>query len=99
MAKARKAVDSRLVLPNGDLLHLRVWEVPEPVPPSEHRFKYSLFYGRPGERVVLYDNERGKGDHKHVRGVETPYEFTTREQLIEDFLADVRAVQAEEESG
>jgi hypothetical protein len=99
VAKARKSIDSRLVLPNGFLLHLRVWEVPEPVPPSEHRFKYSLFYGRPGERLVLYDNERGKGDHKHLRGVETPYRFTTRERLIEDFLADVRAVQVEEEGG
>jgi hypothetical protein len=27
-------------------------------------FKYSLFYGRPGEVLVLFDNERGKGDHK-----------------------------------
>jgi hypothetical protein len=99
VAKARKSIDSRLVLPNGFLLHLRVWEVPEPVPPSEHRFKYSLFYGWPAERIVLYDNERGKGDHKHIRGVEMPYIFTTRDRLIEDFLADVRAVQAKEEGG
>ncbi len=90
-------MDSRLMLPNGCVLHLRVWEVPEPVPPSVHRFKYSLFYGRPGERLVLYDNERGKGDHRHFREIETPYAFTTRKKLVEDFLADVRAVQAEEE--
>ncbi len=94
--KARKAIDSRLVLPNGYVLHLRVWEVPQPVPPSGHLFKYALFYDRRGERLVLYDNERGKGDHKHLRGIEMPYIFTTRERLIEDFLADVRAVQAEE---
>jgi len=56
-------------------------------------------HGLPGERIVLCDNERGKGDHKHIRGVEMPYRFTTRERLIEDFLADVRAAQAEEEGG
>jgi hypothetical protein len=26
-------------------------------------------HGRPSEMVVLFDNERGKGDHKHVGGV------------------------------
>ncbi len=28
--------------------------------------------------------------------IETPYAFATREKLVEDFLADVRAVRAEE---
>jgi len=46
-----------------------------PVLPSMHRLKYSLFYGRPGVREVGYDNERGKGDHRHFRGVETDYVF------------------------
>ena len=41
-------------------------------------------------RVVSYDNERGKGDHRHVRDQEEPYIFTTVEQLVADFLADVR---------
>ncbi len=94
--KARKAVDSRLVLPNGCVLYRRLWG-PGSVPPSEHLLKYSLFYGRRGARLVLYDNERGKGDHKHLRRIGMLYIFTTRERLIEDFLADVRAIQAEEE--
>jgi len=54
--------------------------------------KYSLFYGRPGVRDVGYDNERRKGDHRHIRGIETIYRFTTVEQLIDDFWSDVRAV-------
>ncbi len=62
----------------------------EPVPGSAHQLKYSLFYGYPGRRVVSYDNERGKGDHRHVRDREEPYTFTTVEQLVADFLADVR---------
>jgi hypothetical protein len=52
--------------------------------------KYSLFYGRPGQRLIGYDNERGRGDHRHVEGKQQPYDFSTPEQLIEDFLADVR---------
>ena len=93
MAKADKLLDVRTVLDDGYILALRLWRVPSPVPPSTHSFKYALFYGRPGERVVLFDNERGKGDHKHILEVETPYEFTTPDKLIEDFNAAVRAVQ------
>jgi hypothetical protein len=59
-----------------------------------HR-KYSLFYGWPGRRLVGYDNERGKGDHRHVEGREETCAFSTPEQLIEDFLADVRRAQGE----
>jgi len=59
--KAKKELESSHLFLDGYFLRIRVWEVAEPVPPSEHRFKYFCFYGRPGERVVLYDNERGKG--------------------------------------
>lgn len=41
-------------------------------------------------RLVGYDNEVGKGDHRHIGDVETAYRFTTPEQLVADFLADVR---------
>jgi hypothetical protein len=40
-----------------------------------------------GERVIGYDNEMGKGDHRHYRKLEQP--FTTLEQLIADFERDV----------
>ena len=92
MPKARKEADTTLLFSDGYLLRMRVWEVAEPVPPSEHRFKYSCFYGRPGERVVLYDNERGKGDHRHYGRREEPYDFKDVETLRSDFLADVRRV-------
>jgi hypothetical protein len=92
--KARKESDLTLVFPDGYLLRMRVWEVPEPVPPSEHGFKYSLFYGRPGERVILYDNERGKGDHRHYGDHEEAYEFTDVETPRSNFLADVQRVRS-----
>ena len=93
--KARKESDSSHLFLDGYFLRIRVWEVTEPVPPSEHRFKYSCFYGRPGERVVLYDNERGKGDHRHYGEHEEPYAFTDIETLIADFLSDVRSARGD----
>ena len=62
MAKASKQFEESLDFEDGCFLRVKVWEVPAPVAPSRHRFKYSCFYGRPGERLVLYDNERGKGE-------------------------------------
>ena len=97
MPKAEKILDLRNEFQNGTVIVIRVWLVPEPVPPSEHRFKYSFFFGRPGVRLVLFDNERGKGDHKHIREVESDYAFESVEKLTADFLAAVRAVQAEGE--
>jgi uncharacterized protein DUF6516 len=94
--KAERLLDERTLLDDGSIIALRLWRVPEPVPPSSHRFKYALFYGRPGERLVLFDSERGKGDHKHIREVETRYTFESVERLIADFRAAVRAVQEEE---
>ncbi len=89
--KAVLAYHDKQVLPDGTIVEMKIWQVPTPVAGSRHTLKYSLFYGRDGERLVGYDNERGKGDHRHVDGRQEPYAFTTVEQLIEDFKADVRA--------
>lgn len=66
-----------------------VWKVPEPVAPTRHGYKYRLVYIVNGERIVGYDNERGKGDHRHIRGRETPYRFIDVPSLINDFIKDV----------
>jgi hypothetical protein len=95
--KAEKILEVRNEFRDGTILVVRVWRVPSPVPPSANGFKYSFFYGRPGERLVLFDNERGKGDHKHIREVESSYCFETIEQLTTDFMVAVRAIQAEED--
>ncbi len=86
----------RIVYDDGAIVEMVIWRVPSPVPPSAHDLKYSLFYGRPGVREVGYDNERGKGDHRHLRGAETAYVFTSVEQLMTDFWTDVRATRGEE---
>lgn len=76
---------------DGSIIEMVIWQLPAPVPGSAHRFKYRLFYGWPGQRIVGYDNERGKGDHKHVLDKELPYAFSSPEQLVSDFLADIRS--------
>ena len=75
--KARLVLNEKTLFEDGSIIEVRIWSVPKPVPPTTHGYKYSLFFGRPGERLVGYDNERGKGDHKHVRGIETPYAFVS----------------------
>lgn len=70
-------------------VELRVWQVPQPVRASAHGYKYSLAYVVAGVCVLRYDNEAGKGDHKHIGPVETPYRFTTPDRLLTDFWQDV----------
>jgi hypothetical protein len=77
------------VLSDGAILEMFIWRVPNPVAGSAHSYKYRLYYGHEGERIVGYDNERPKGDHRHLDGVEEAYAFTTVEDLVRDFLADV----------
>lgn len=86
---AELVVADKVVFDDGAIQEMVVWRVPAPVPPSSHAFKYRMFYGFPGRRLVGYDNERGKGDHRHIDGREEPYDFRGWEALIDDFLADV----------
>jgi hypothetical protein len=47
-------------------------------------------YGDPGRLIVAYDNETGKGGHRHLDDDESPHAFVSVEALVADFLADVR---------
>lgn len=88
--KAELLFEQRIEYDDGAIVEMVIWRVPRPVPPSSHDLKYRLFYGRSGGREVGYDNERGKGDHRHYQGVESRYEFKTIEKLMEDFFSDVK---------
>ena len=89
MSNATLIEKSKRILQTGEIVERVIWFVPLSVPPSEHDFKYRLVLIRNGVRVVGYDNERGKGDHRHHHGVEAPYNFVSIERLIADFEADV----------
>lgn len=87
--KAELVIRRRVPFGDRDFAELVVWKVPTPVPPSPHGFKYRFAYIVDGARVIGFDNERGKGDHRHEDGRETPYRFTNVDTLVADFLAAV----------
>jgi hypothetical protein len=88
-------IRDRRILADGAIIEVVVWRVPTPVPPTTHGVKYRLFYGKNSQRIVGFDNERGKGDHKHILGVETSYDFTTLAQLLDNFEAEIVAIRGE----
>ncbi|KAG0162257.1 hypothetical protein DFQ28_001621 [Apophysomyces sp. BC1034] len=87
--KATLLFEDRMTYPDGAILEMRIWRLPERDAERPHGLKYSLFYGRESARIIGYDNERGKGDHRHYRDREEPYIFSTAEQMVADFLDDV----------
>jgi len=89
MVPARLILDRKLLLDDGRIIQIRVWRLPEVDAERPHGLKYSLFFGRAGERIIGYDNEKGKGDHRHYRSREEPYRFSSLEQSIRDFEKDV----------
>jgi hypothetical protein len=42
---------------------------------------------------VGYDNERGKGDHRHLLDNEVSYVFRDVATLIRDFMNDIREIE------
>ena len=87
--KALPLIRRRVVLAADAFAEVVVWRVHEPVVPSSDLFKYRLAYVVAGKCVLRYDNERGKGDHRHAGGSETVYAFTTPDRLMADFESDV----------
>lgn len=89
--QAQPLLNERHLIDADAFVELRVWRVPSPVRGSAHDLKYALALVVKGKCVLRYDNEAGKGDHRHIGDDETPYGFTTAEQLLRDFWADVDA--------
>ncbi len=89
--KAELLIRERVAFPEGDLVEMVVWRVPTPVPPTSHGFKYRFVYVVEGKRVLGYDNERGKGDHRHVDDTEEPFLFTSVDDLLERFVSEVES--------
>ena len=79
----------RYELEPEQFVELTVWKLQRPLEGSNHPFKYSLAFVVKGECVLRYDNEQGKGDHKHLGNAEAMYNFTTLEKLQVDFWQDV----------
>ncbi len=87
--KAELLIDERHVLDSRSFVEIVVWRLPRAARGSRHGFKYRLALVVDGACVLRYDNEAGKGDHRHVRDVEEPYRFTDPDALLADFWRDV----------
>jgi hypothetical protein len=89
--KATEYANQKIKLPDGSLVSVVIWLLPEPSDERPHGFKYRLNYCTAGgETLVRYDNEKGKGDHKHfANGTEAPYKFQDVDKLLDDFWHDV----------
>jgi hypothetical protein len=90
-ASARLLLQERLILGETRFAEIVVWEVPNPVPGSSHNFKYRLAFVVNEVCVLRFDNETGKGDHKHLGGEEQHYVFGSLEQLVRDFWNEIDA--------
>jgi hypothetical protein len=87
--KARLLLNERRVISDSAFIEMFIWQVPKPVPGGEHFFKYRLALVIEGVCILRYDNEAGKGDHKHVAGKEVAYRFSGLSALMADFWDDV----------
>ena len=90
MAKARLIFKAKKIYPDGAIKEMVIWQLPGTNPERPHGLKYRLYYGTANGRcMVRYDNETGKGDHRHILKKEEHYPFKNVEQLINDFQHDI----------
>lgn len=70
------------------LMEMVIWALPVTTLERPHGLKYRLYCGRNEECIVRYDNESGKGDHRHYAESEESYNFESLETLLTDFGRD-----------
>lgn len=87
--KATEILDRKIPITECAFASVVIWRVAPPVAGSRHDYKYRLAYVADGVCVLRYDNERGKGDHRHWGNTESSYAFTGLDQLLSDFQADI----------
>jgi Family of unknown function (DUF6516) len=66
VSKAILLLRERVVLAEDVFAEIRILRVPRAVAGSPHDLKYSLALVAAGQCVLRYDNEAGKGDHRHM---------------------------------
>ncbi|HZK89206.1 MAG TPA: DUF6516 family protein [Stellaceae bacterium] len=85
----RLLLRERHVLSESAFAEIVIWQLPRLLPGSSHRFKYRLAFVVGGECVLRFDNEAGKGNHKHIGETEAPYQFTSLTGLLTDFWSEI----------
>jgi hypothetical protein len=86
---ARLLLRERRIIAEDRFAEIVVWELPRPVAGSRHSFKYRLALVVDEQCVLRFDNETGKGDHKHAGAVEVPYCLYEPGAALADFWGEV----------
>jgi len=89
--KARLVFYRKNVEPNGDIIEMKMWNVPVSKDKPQG-VRYSLVYVRGGQRIIGYDNDERKGHHRHHEDQEEIYSFRGVDLLIRDFYEDVEMI-------
>jgi hypothetical protein len=88
--QARLIYREKYIYSDGAIREMILWQLPKRTSERPHGLKYRLYYGlSDGTCIIRYDNETGKGDHRHTQHGEEQYHFTDVETLLADFLADI----------
>ena len=96
--RATLLLREKVILADGAIVELVIWRLPRATADRPHGLKYRLYFGRAGKGLVRYDNESGKGDHRHIKGREETYRFVSVARLRRDFEADVRKYGGKDET-
>lgn len=88
--KATLIYREKYIYADGSIREMVLWKLAEKTADRPHGLKHRLYYGLAnGTGSVRYDNETGKGDHRHFGNEEEPYRFKDVETLVADFLKDI----------
>ncbi|MBC7539410.1 MAG: hypothetical protein H7281_11360 [Bacteriovorax sp.] len=73
------------------IAELKVWKVDD-FHAYPEGIKYSFFCvdRTSGSIIIGLDNHKPKGPHKHLNGIEEPYQFNDCDHLVNDFWNEVR---------
>jgi hypothetical protein len=94
--KTAQLLKERVLFDDESFAELVIWRLPQPVPGSMHAYKYHLAFIVRDECVLRYDNEAGKGDHRHTKTQELTYVFESPDKLVQDFLREARKIHRED---
>lgn len=89
--KAKLIYHEKFIYADGAVREMVLWQLPQKSSDRPYELKYRLYYGlADGTCIVRYDNESGKGDHRHIKGKEEPYQFKNVEIMVADFLHEIQ---------
>jgi hypothetical protein len=95
--KAEPVINERYAFDDHSFAEFVIWRLARVLPGSTHLFKYRLAFVVDGMCVLRYDNETGKGDHRHIGARQEQYTFTTIDRLLADFRRDISKWRREHE--